>query len=74
MVLFICRGEEKEEKNTDLVIPLKKPVYNKPQAKQKEDVQMKEIYTTGILTDKIGGNSVSRGSLEETAVREILEG
>jgi hypothetical protein len=74
MVLFNSRGEDKEEKITSLVIPLNKFIHNKPQGKQKEDVQKKEIFTDKIQTDTDGGDSMNRNSLDETAVKEILEG
>jgi hypothetical protein len=75
MVLFISRREDEGEKITDLVIPLNKCIHDKPQAKEKEDVQRKEIHTTEIpTTDTVVGVSLSKNSLEETAVREILEG
>lgn len=67
------KGEHKEEKITSLVIPLNKSIHNKPQEKQKEDVQKKEIQTAKIQTRTDGGDSMNRNSLDETAVREILE-
>jgi hypothetical protein len=73
MVVSTYRGEAKKEKITSLVIPLKKSS-NEPKARQKENVQKKEIHTANIQTNTDGGNSMNRNSLEEAAVREILEG
>jgi hypothetical protein len=74
MILFTSRGEHKEEKIIGLVIPLNTSIHNKPQEKQKEDVQKQEIHTAEIQTRTDGGDSMNRNSLDETAVREILEG
>lgn len=71
---IVCKKvEHKEEEVTDLIIPLNKCSHNKPEVKQKEDVQRKKICTDDISTDTVGGDGVSSNSLEETAVREILE-
>jgi hypothetical protein len=74
MVVSTYRGEAKKEKITNLVIPLKKSICNEPKARQKEDVQKKEIHTTNIQTNTDGGDGMNRNSLDEAAVREILEG
>lgn len=74
MVLFISRGEDEGEKITDLVIPLNKSIHDEPQTKEKKDVQRKEICTAEIPADTVVGVSLSKNSLEESAVREILEG
>jgi hypothetical protein len=74
MLLFTSRGEAKEKKLTSLVIPLNKFICNEPKAKQKEDVQEKEIHTANIQTNTDGGHSINGNSLDEAAVREILEG
>jgi hypothetical protein len=72
--LFISRSEDEGEKITDLVIPLNKSTHNKPHAENKKGVWRQEIHTAEISTDTVGGDSLSKNSLEETAVREILEG
>ncbi|XP_021915160.1 G patch domain and KOW motifs-containing protein isoform X2 [Zootermopsis nevadensis] len=59
-------SEDEGEKVTDLIIPLNKSVCDKPQTKEKEDIQRKENST-------VIGDSLNKNSLEETAVREILE-
>lgn len=74
MVLFTSRGENKEEKVTSLVIPLNKSIHNKPQEKQNEDGKKNEIRTAKIETPTDGGDNTNRNSLDEIAVREILEG
>jgi hypothetical protein len=74
MILLVSRVEHKEEEVTDLIIPLNKCNHNKPEVQQKEDVQRKKIGTEDISTHTVGGDSISSNSLEETAVREILEG
>jgi hypothetical protein len=74
MVLFTSRSETKEEKITSLVIPLNKSIHNKPQEKRKEDVEKNEMHTAKIQTCTDGGESMNRNSLDESAVREILEG
>lgn len=74
VILLVSRVEHKEEEVTDLIIPLNKCSHNKPEVKQKEDVQRKKICTDDISTDTVEGDSISSNSLEETAVREILEG
>lgn len=74
MILLVFSVEHKEEELTDLIIPLNKYILNKPKEKQKEDVQRKKIGTDDKSTDTVGGDSRSSNSLEETAVREILEG
>jgi hypothetical protein len=71
--LLVSRVEHKEEEVTDLIIPLNKCSPNKPEEKQ-EDIQRKKIGTDDQSTDKVGGDSISSNSLEETAVIEILEG
>lgn len=72
---IVCKNvEHKEEKVTDLIIPLNKYSLSKPEEKQKEDVQRKKISTDDKSTDAVGGDSISSNSLEETAVREILDG
>jgi len=72
VILLVSRVEHKEEV-TDLIIPLNKCNHNKPEEKQ-QDVQRKKIGTDDQSTDTVGGDSVNSNSLEETAVREILEG
>lgn len=74
MILLVSRVEHKEEEATDLVIPLNKNSHNKPEEKQKEDAKRKKIGTGDKSTDAVGGDSISSNSLEETAVKEILEG
>jgi hypothetical protein len=74
VVLLASRLENKEEEATDLVIPLNKFSHNKPEVKGEEDVQRKKICKDDISTDVVGGEGISSNSLEETAVREILEG
>lgn len=74
VILLVPRVEHKEEEATELIIPLNKCSHNKPEEKQKEDVQIKKISTDDKSTDAAGGGSLSSNSLEETAVREILEG
>lgn len=74
MILLVCSAEHKEEKVTDLIIPLNKYSLSKPEEKQKEDVQRKKISTDDKSTDAVGGDSISSNYLEETAVREILKG
>lgn len=74
MVLHVSRVENKAEEVTDLVIPLNKFSHNKSEVKQKEDVQRKKMRTDDISKDTVGAGGIRRNSLEETAVREILEG
>jgi hypothetical protein len=73
IILFAYRGEDKEEKINSLVIPLKKFISSKPKTKDK-DGQKKELCTANIQTNNDGGHIMTRNSLDETAVREILEG
>lgn len=73
MILLVSRVDHKEEEVTDLIIPLNKYSHNKPEEKQK-DVQRKKIGTDDQSTDTVVGDSIRSNSLEETAVREILEG
>jgi hypothetical protein len=53
---------------TDLVIPLNKSHHDKRQAKEKEHVWRMEVHQAEISTDTFGGDSLSKKSLEETAV------
>ncbi|PNF18137.1 hypothetical protein B7P43_G02629 [Cryptotermes secundus] len=71
--IIFKKGEDKEEKITSLVIPLNKSIHNKSQEKLKEDVKKNEIHTAKIQTHTGGGDSMNRNSLDETAVKEILE-